>query len=86
MGVVDQAIEDGIGETDKGSHESDATHSQSPEFFTGYLSIESIWNRLENHREATYYIAGPPAMIQALTENLLNKNVAPEMIKVDAWE
>jgi len=52
----------------------------------GCLSLESIWNQLENPREATYYIAGPPAMIQALTENLLKKDIAPEMIKVDAWE
>jgi NAD(P)H-flavin reductase len=65
---------------------SDKIYSQSPEFFTGYLSIESIWNQLENPREATYYIAGPPAMIQALTENLLKKDITPEMIKVDAWE
>jgi hypothetical protein len=41
---------------------------------------------LENPREATYYIAGPPAMIQALTVNLLKKDIAPEMIKVDAWD
>jgi len=41
---------------------------------------------LENPREAIYYIAGPPAMIQALTGNLLKKDIAPEMIKVDAWD
>ena len=73
-------------ETDESSNESDKPHSQSPEFFTGYLSLESIWNQLKNPREATYYIAGPPAMIQALTGNLLKKGISPEMIKVDAWE
>jgi NAD(P)H-flavin reductase len=62
------------------------TGSPSPEFFTGYLSLEAIWNQLGNPRETTYYIAGPPAMIQALTGNLLNKEIAAEMIKVDAWE
>jgi len=67
-------------------NKSGSTKVQSTELFTGCLSLESIWNRLENPREAIYYIAGPPAMIQALTENLLNKNIAPEMIKVDAWE
>src|SRR4030042_1549942 len=51
----------------------------------GCLSLEAIWNHLENPREATYYIAGPPAMIKALTENLLKKDIAPEMTKVDAW-
>jgi ferredoxin-NADP reductase len=52
----------------------------------GCLSLETIRSQLENPREATYYIAGPPAMIQSLTENLLKKDIAPEMIKVDAWE
>jgi NAD(P)H-flavin reductase len=73
-------------ETDESSNKCDATHSQSPEFFTGCLSLEAIWDQLEDPREATYYIAGPPAMIQALTGNLLKKGIAPEMIKVDAWE
>ncbi len=65
---------------------SDSTQKQSTEFLRGYLSLEAIWSQLKNPREATYYIAGPPAMIQALTENLLKKDIAPEMIKVDAWE
>lgn len=48
-------------------NKSDSTKRQSPEFFTGCLSLEAIWNRLENPSEVTYYIAGPPAMIQALS-------------------
>ena len=72
-------------ETDD-KNKSVSTKGQSPEFFTGCLSLEAIWNRLENPREATYYIAGPPAMIQALTLTLLKKDITPEMIKVDAWE
>jgi len=52
----------------------------------GCLSLESIWSQLKNPREATYYIAGLPAMIQTLTGNLRKKNISPEMIKVDAWE
>ena len=73
-------------ETGGSSNKCDATHSQSSEFFTGCLSLEAIWNRLENPKETTYYIAGPPAMIQVLTGNLLKKEISPEMIKVDAWE
>ena len=72
-------------ETDEKS-KCNATHSQSPEFFIGRLSLEAIWNQLANPQETTYYIAGPPAMIQVLTGNLLKKGIAPEMIKVDAWD
>jgi len=73
-------------ETGGSGDRSWATQQQSPEFFTGYLSLEAIWNQLENPRETTYYMAGPPAMIQTLTGNLLKKEIAAEMIKVDAWE
>lgn len=73
-------------EIGENSNKCDATHSQLPNFFTGCLSIEAIRNRLDNPREAIYYIAGPPAMNQALTGNLLENDIAPEMIKVDAWE
>jgi NAD(P)H-flavin reductase len=72
-------------ETDD-KNKSGSTKGQLPEFFTGCLSLEAIWNRLEKPQETTYYIAGPPAMIQALTGNLLKKDISPEMIKVDAWE
>jgi len=63
-----------------------STKGQSPEFFTGCLSLEAIWNQLENPQETTCYIAGPPAMIQAFAGNLLKRDIAPEMIKVDACE
>ena len=44
-------------------NKSGSTKGQSPEFFTGYLSLEAIWSQLKNPQETTYYIAGPPAMI-----------------------
>jgi len=52
----------------------------------GCITIERIWKNITNFDKVTFYIAGPPAMIQALTGNLLKKGIAPEMIKVDAWE
>jgi len=60
--------------------------SRSPELFAGRLSLEAIWNKLKDPENTAYYIAGPPAMIQTLTANLLKKEIAAEMIKVDAWE
>lgn len=52
----------------------------------GCLSLDAIWNRVENPDTATFYIAGPPAMIQTLTEDLQKKGIEPDRIKVDAWE
>lgn len=73
-------------ETGGSGNQCGTAHSQSPGFITGCLSLDAIWNRLENPKETTYYIAGPPGMIQTLTGNLLEKNIEAEMIKVDAWE
>ena len=50
-----------------------------------YIVLE-CWTRLENPHEAIFYIAGPPAMIQAVTANVQDKNIEPEKIKIDAWE
>jgi len=50
------------------------------------LKAEREWAEFSENKRMSYYIAGPPAMIQTLTENLLKKDIAPEMIKVDAWE
>lgn len=68
------------------TNKRDANKEQSAKFFTGYLALEAIWSWLEKPREATYYIAGPLAMIKVLTLDLLQKDISPEMIKVDAWE
>lgn len=73
-------------ETGGNGNQCGATHPQSPELVTGCLSLEPIWRQLVNPEETTYYMAGPPAMIQTLTGNLLEKEITPEMIKVDAWE
>ena len=60
--------------------------TNSKEFLRGCLSLDAIWDQLQKPQCATYYMAGPPAMIKALTSSLLKKNIVPEMIKVDAWE
>ncbi len=62
------------------------TSTRQAHIIPGCLSLDAIWNRLETPHTAAYYIAGPPAMIQALTGNLRNKNIAPGKIKLDAWE
>ena len=33
-----------------------------------------------------YYLSGPPAMLAALTAQLLGRGVSPESINIDAWE
>ena len=61
-------------------------YSESNKCQRGCLSLETIWNQLQSPSETTYYMAGPPAMIQNITANLQNKGIEPEKIKIDAWE
>ncbi len=58
----------------------------TPAVARGCVSIDAIWCCLEHPSMATFYIAGPPAMIRFLTDCLRNKNVSQEKIRVDAWE
>jgi ferredoxin-NADP reductase len=72
---------------ENGTKNETSTDSLLPfEFTSGCLSIDTFWNDLPDPTSATFYIAGPPAMIRAVSENLTKKNVVPEKIKVDAWE
>lgn len=66
--------------------DGDSNYLNSNEFLRGCLSLESIWNQLQEPQGATYYMAGPPAMILSFTTNLLSKKIKQEQIKVDAWE
>lgn len=64
----------------------DSNYLNSNEFLRGCLSLEAMWNQLQEPQCANYYMAGPPAMIQSLTTILLSKNIKQEQIKVDVWE
>ena len=66
--------------------DGDSNYLNPNEFLIGCLSLEAIWNQLQEPQSATYYIAGPPVMIQSFTTKLLSKNIKQEQIKVDAWE
>ncbi len=52
----------------------------------GRLDIEHVSKYLPCPDKLTYYVAGPPAMIQALTASLPSLGVLPSQIVVDAWE
>lgn len=61
-------------------------NTRSTKFISGCLSLDSIWDQLDNPLGTKYYMAGPPAMIKTMTGKLLEKSIDAEMIKVDAWE
>jgi len=53
---------------------------------TGRLSIETVWSALRAPAAATYYLSGPPAMIQSFSSQLAGRGMPRERVRVDAWE
>lgn len=52
----------------------------------GVLSVAAAWPSIEKLREPIFYLSGPPAMLTALTEQLLGRGVTAAAIRTDAWE
>lgn len=52
----------------------------------GRVSLDAVWPALLHPATATFYISGPPAMLQGISRELRARDIAPEAIRIDAWE
>jgi ferredoxin-NADP reductase len=52
----------------------------------GRITLETVFSHLSNPQAVTFYIAGPPAMLSALTEELQGAGIPAEKVVIDAWE
>ena len=52
----------------------------------GRLAVDAAWSSIKDLECPLFYLSGPPAMLDALTEQLLTRDVADEDIRTDAWE
>lgn len=52
----------------------------------GRLEVDRAWPRIAALRDPVFYLSGPPAMLAALTRQLLGHDIPAERIKTDAWE
>jgi ferredoxin-NADP reductase len=52
----------------------------------GRLTINEIWDKIENPLETTYYLSGPPEMIHTLSRELKEHRIDPCAVRIDAWE
>jgi ferredoxin-NADP reductase len=59
--------------------------TDEPENF-GRLSVAAVWPKIQHPREATYYISGPPGMLQVISQDLRSLGIGADAIKIDAWE
>lgn len=54
--------------------------------FAGRISLDTLWREIESPAARTYYLSGPPVMLQVLGAGLKERGVAPDRIRTDAWE
>jgi ferredoxin-NADP reductase len=52
----------------------------------GRLDVDAAWPAIASLRDPVFYLSGPPPMLAALTAQLRRSGVAPERIRIDAWE
>ena len=52
----------------------------------GRIDTETVFGSVPEPLALTYYLAGPPEMIQALTAGLRQRGLNPAQIIADAWE
>ena len=65
---------------------SEDGHPQEDHEVQGILSVKSAFERLDKPLEKEYYLSGPPGMLQALREDLSQRCISPDLIKIDSWE
>ena len=52
----------------------------------GRLDVAAAWPEIVALPDPVFYLSGPPQMLGALTAQLCERGVAPELIRTDAWE
>lgn len=63
-----------------------AKDRSEPAEVVGRLSVAAVWHKIVKPFDSTFYISGPPMMLHTLSEDLRERGVRPEAIKIDAWE
>jgi len=54
--------------------------------YVGRLSVAAFWSRIPRPFESEYYLAGPPAMLDTVSQDLRAKGIGAEAVNIDAWE
>jgi ferredoxin-NADP reductase len=53
---------------------------------TGRIAMDPVWQQVPRVAEKTFYLSGPPLMLQGLTADLARRGVPLARIRTDAWE
>ena len=60
--------------------------SDGTDCLPGKIEAETVFGSVPEPLSLTYYLAGPPGMVQALTQCLIQRGLPPGQIVAEAWE
>jgi ferredoxin-NADP reductase len=52
----------------------------------GRLEVDAAWPAMASLDEPLFYLSGPPPMLVALASQLRARDIAPDRIRIDAWD
>jgi len=52
----------------------------------GRINLDIVWQIIPSPLSTTFYLSGPPLMLNTLSDALKNRGVPPAQITIDAWE
>jgi ferredoxin-NADP reductase len=52
----------------------------------GRLEVDAAWPAVASLDEPLFYLSGPPPMLEALASQLRARDIAPDRIRIDAWD
>jgi ferredoxin-NADP reductase len=52
----------------------------------GKISVDKVWPNLRIFPKSIFYLSGPPAMIETITDQLIVHEINPNAIQIDGWE
>lgn len=61
-------------------------HADGTDCLPGRIDLDTVWKSIPDPLDMTYYLSGPPEMLQALKRGLGQRQVTAERIVIDAWE
>jgi ferredoxin-NADP reductase len=62
------------------------TPDPRPPLLPGRISVASVWPLLATPADTSFFVSGPPDMIQTVSSDLRLLGVKPDAMRIDAWE
>jgi len=64
----------------------ESSPEDSGEEMIGCLSVEAVWPKIGDPLRAKHYLSGPPEMLKTISQELRQRGMPAESIRIDAWE